>query len=77
MFYSLPLKRLGLFCSDKPDLFTMLNSQVFQEIEKLSNSTIAKMKADYRQGTGLTLRDITFKYNVTFATACYILKSGN
>lgn len=51
-----------------------MNNQVQQEVARLSDSKIALMRADYYQGIGLTLWDIAFKYNVTFATACYIVK---
>lgn len=54
-----------------------MNSQTQQEIDRLPDSIIIRMKADYYQGVGLTLWDIAFKYNVTFATACYIIKASN
>ena len=52
-----------------------MNAIVRQEIKTLTSRDIARIKSDYRQGTGLTIRDIMRKYSLTFATSCYIVKS--
>ena len=51
-----------------------MNNLVDREIRRLRKDEIRQIRIDYRKGTGLTLWDISRKYRITFATACYICK---
>ncbi len=52
----------------------VMNERVRQQIYYLPKETIQQIKIDYREGTGLTLWDLSRKYGITFSACFYIVR---